>query len=221
MVGIFAGYWQYVLLHNFVNLGDVLSLIIRDLRQQLRDATKAEHHKIDHHLLMENLLRGDLNKKGYITVLNALYCLHFPIENAFLAIRHHGEFPSPMRSGWLAEDLDRMGGVAGGRMWSGRIPETVSGYVGMRYVIEGSAMGGKLILRHLATRLPVECRDATRFFQGDSLDLGWKNLWEMTEQVSVVSSEAIDAAKRLFDEIDVLFTHHAENARMERVKDQF
>jgi heme oxygenase (biliverdin-IX-beta and delta-forming) len=182
-----------------------------ELRQHLRETTKGAHHRIDHHRLMWPLIHGDITCREYGNILLALYGLHRPVERALT--QHFGE-PPPDRSGRLAMDLDLIGRkVDLDRFefprWSGQPPSSWSDYAGMRYVIEGSALGGQVIRAQLGERLPQECQAATRFFGGRGGDQEWLEFWELLgKQGPINAQDAAKAAIRLFAEIESLWDQH-------------
>jgi heme oxygenase len=138
------------------------------LRQALQRATRHAHHRINHHLLVVPLVCGELTAARYGGILSALYALHAPVEEAITRFFPAPEDSPPRRSRRLAVDIKRLGlTVPGdGALWEGRSPTSPSEYVGMRYVIEGSALGGRVIAAQLSQRLPEQCRNAMLFFDG-------------------------------------------------------
>lgn len=184
--------------------------LYNDLRPRLRDATKAAHHRIDHHPFMAPLVRGDLTARLYGDALLALYSFHAPSERAFAAFLNDPDAVPPPRSTWLAADLDRLGRTeitqsAIGSVWSGQPPASPSEYIGMRYVIEGGSLGARAILAPLIERLPSECKSVTRFFDGQQEERDWLNFWALAERLGPLDADAtIHAATRFFGEIESL-----------------
>jgi len=183
---------------------------LTDLRQRLREATKSAHHRIDHHPLMAPLARGDLTAQRYGDALLTLYCLHAPSERAFAAFLSDPQTLPPLRSAWLAADLDRLGRreiatASVGPVWSGLPPTSASEYIGMRYVIEGAALGARAILPSLTDRLPPECRSATSFFDGQQAPQEWEKFWGLADRLGPLDPDAaIGAAIRFFGEFEAL-----------------
>jgi len=187
------------------------------LRTLLRNATKDAHHRIDHHPLVAPLVRHGLTAAQYGNALLALFALHAPLEKAFSTFLSIPEYSPPPRSSLLAEDLSSLGRQADltnlplALLWSGHGIATPSEYVGMRYVIEGSAMGAKFIRAQLKTTLPEGCRTITRFFDGYPGDGDWRALWQFAAtQGSFNHVDAAAAAIRLFTDIEDLFDRHFE-----------
>jgi len=180
------------------------------LRPRLREATKAAHHRIDHHPLMAPLVRGTLTAKLYGDALLGLYSFHAPSERAFAAFLPDPECLPPRRSEWLAADLARLGHIELvasdiGPIWSGQVPSSPSDYIGMRYVIEGGSLGARAILAPLVERLPSECKTVTRFFDGQQDEGDWIRFWTLAERLAPLDlDETVRAAVRFFDEIEHL-----------------
>jgi heme oxygenase len=183
-----------------------------DLRGHLRAATKEGHHRLDHHPLVAPLVVGGLTRAGYGNALLALHALHAPLERTLTAFRP--DTPPPIRSVWLEEDLAALGRRAEADApslprWNGAAPASPAAYVGMRYVIEGSALGGRVIRRQFDQILPADCHVATRFFDGFPDDSPWQNFWRVAEALEPLSAEeAADSARQLFAEIDELWNRH-------------
>lgn len=175
----------------------------------LRAATRQAHRRLDHHPLTAGLVRGPLTHRGYGAILGALHALHAPLEAAFAAF--HPDAPPPPRAADLAADLQslRLGHLAGRLPWAGKAPASAAEYVGMRYIIEGSARGGRVIAAGLPRRLPAECRAATRFFDAQCDDAPWAAFWSVADRLGPVDAEeAAAAARRLFAEIMALWDLH-------------
>jgi len=191
------------------------------LRPRLREATKAAHHRIDHHPLMAPLVRGELTASLYGDALLALYSFHAPSERAFTAFLNDPDSRPPRRSEWLAADLDRLGRTeiprsAIGPIWSGQAPASPSDYIGMRYVIEGGSLGARAILAPLIERLPFECKHITRFFDGQQDERDWVKFWALAERLGPLDpDETVNAAVRFFDEIEHLANRREQENRIE------
>jgi heme oxygenase len=114
------------------------------LRQALHQATRQAHHRIDHHPLMAPLVQGSLSAADYARALVALAALHHPIETVFRRFHPALHDSLARRSRDLAADLDCLATppAPAALWWDGRPPSCLSDYVGMRYVIEGSSLGG-------------------------------------------------------------------------------
>lgn len=179
-----------------------------ELRPALREATKAAHHRLDHHPLMSPLVRGSLTARSYGDALLGLHGFHAPTELACASVRP--EDAPPRRSDWLAEDLRRLGreedlDAPDFPRWDGRVPASPAAYVGMRYVIEGSVLGGRALLPSLRERLPASCRTITAFFDGQQDATRWEAFWALADRLPPFDpAAAIAAAVGFFAEIEAL-----------------
>ncbi|WP_161539560.1 biliverdin-producing heme oxygenase [Paramagnetospirillum kuznetsovii] len=181
------------------------------LREFLRAATRPAHARIDHHPLMARLVRGRLNAENYGTALSALYALHAPIEKSFGTYLSAPDFAPPRRSVDLALDLAELGldASAVAPLWVGCQPDSHAAYVGMRYVIEGSALGGAVIARQLDQRLPVALMAATRFYCRSTEAEEWPRFWGLVTRLEPIDADlACRRAVGLFSEIEALWDAH-------------
>jgi len=192
---------------------------VAGLRATLQAAIRVPHHRIDHHPLFAPLLDSRLSPRAYGDALFALWTLHHPVEAVLRAACPVGAPPPPRRADGLAADLARLGrradlGSSRWPAWAGTKPDGADSYVGMRYVIEGSALGGRVIRRRLDLTLPPACRGATRFFDGEDggasgEPASWAAFWRGVDGLGPIDAEAAAvAARRLFAEIEALWDRH-------------
>lgn len=151
----------------------VSSACNQTLIERLREETSAIHQDLHEHPLMVELLQRT-SADAYRNVLHGFlmfYKLTEPrlVESAGrLGVAEL--YPAPVRTTWLMEDLQNSGQ---GHLspdptvhQSTPLPLTnISQLVGCLYVIKGSALGGRAILKELAGQSCVE--RANRFFTGD------------------------------------------------------
>ncbi|MCA3264169.1 MAG: biliverdin-producing heme oxygenase [Telmatospirillum sp.] len=143
-------------------------------REALRLATQEPHARLHRHTGFAAVADGTIDMPAYRMMLVRLYGFYRPFERALAA--------APMRTQWLAADL----------VWCGvdvsahaRIPEcrtmpplpSRATQLGARYVVEGSALGGRQLARGLDRLLGRDCADGRRFFAGRGADTGhaWAN----------------------------------------------
>jgi heme oxygenase len=143
-------------------------------------------------------------------------CLHRPVERALVAALPEADPLPPRRSEFLVADLAWLGRLAETRSshwpdWSGAAPVDRSAYVGMRYVIEGSTLGGRVIRRQLDLTLPASGLGATRFFDGVAAGEPdpWAGFWRLVATLGPIDPEAAAlAARTLFAEAEALWDAH-------------
>jgi len=138
------------------------------IHQRLRESTRADHLRLEGVL---NLLDPELTRDQYGRVLVAFHEFHEPLEAQFR--RYHRaaspalDFELPGRTPLLMADLAVLGksAVAHDRA---PLPEirTLSEFAGRLYVVEGAALGGQVLARHLAERWGLGRDSGAAFFSG-------------------------------------------------------
>ena len=153
------------------------------LAQLLKTETCAAHHALDHHPLLSQLFKPELSAETYARILISMRGVQEQCE-AMLAtvsrqLPHHSYFDFPSRMPLLDNDLRNLG----------QLPSTIASisdpivinnagaYVGMAYVIEGSALGGQHIARYLHNAKPSL---PVGFFSSSGIDCKqrWNSFWE-------------------------------------------
>ncbi|MDZ7790977.1 MAG: biliverdin-producing heme oxygenase [Xanthomonadales bacterium] len=119
------------------------------VHERLRSATRAAHHALDHHPLLQRLVKSDLTREAYAQSLQAIYAAHAELEARVLESQWHRRSPLELhaRSELLRRDLDELG----------RRPiepsverfaraQSESEWLGQVYVLEGSRLGSVVIV---------------------------------------------------------------------------
>lgn len=141
----------------------------RTLRDILRSATSKPHERLHGHQGLAAVAAGTIDRVAYTALLGRLYGFHHSFELAALAI--------PERSGWLQIDLATLG-VDAVRL--AKLPRC-TGFpaiaspdylLGARYVVEGSALGGRGLARQLDGLLGTGIIAGRRFFSGHGTETG-------------------------------------------------
>ena len=145
-----------------------------DLHEALRIATHDVHQRLHRHRGFAAVQDGTIDRAAYARLLRRLFGFHRAFEIA-------ADLP-PQRSLRLADDLAALdnGGVALGPIaLCGMLPAFAgpADILGGRYVVEGSALGGRGLARHLDTLLGTQASDGRRFFAGNGGDTGavWRD----------------------------------------------
>ena len=146
---------------------------VAGVRATLRAGTAAAHERLERELAIVQQLAPDRHR----ALLVGFRGFYAPLEHALAgALRRE---PAPVwlgRTGWLDEDLAAMGlGPAEIAQLPRcrRLPPTrsVPEALGCCYVLEGAALGGRVIAARLA-RAPGRSPLACRFFAGHGADTG-------------------------------------------------
>ena len=135
--------------------GDVTELPpAAGLREALRAATSVVHERLHRHDGLAAVQAGTIDRAAYRQLLIRLYGFYRPFEAAAQL--------APERTRWLEHDLDALGVSAAERDTLPRcaaIPPRFSPdqVLGARYVVEGSALGGRGMARQLDPLLGIGC----------------------------------------------------------------
>jgi heme oxygenase (biliverdin-IX-beta and delta-forming) len=179
--------------------------------RHLREATRAEHEATE---AVMPLMTPGLSLEEYRRVLEALYPVvaswenwagaHAPQELRELLQRRQ-------RAKLLRTDLQFYGAdapaQAEGVNWAAvvgadRAEEAFkAGFVGAMYVMEGSALGGRFIARHVEAALGLEPGRGDAYFQGYAEETGsmWREVLAVITAVPDAHAEVvIGAARRAF-----------------------
>uniref|UniRef100_UPI00333EB880 biliverdin-producing heme oxygenase n=1 Tax=Sandarakinorhabdus sp. TaxID=1916663 RepID=UPI00333EB880 len=131
----------------------------------------------------------------YRQLLLRLYGFYLPFENAAGL--------APVRSGWLASDLAALDTPLVTAALCAALPKLDSpqAVLGAMYVVEGSALGGRGLARHLKDLLGDQKGAGRRFFASDGADTGrtWRAFMDQLDRVAIDDrTVVIDAAIATF-----------------------
>lgn len=166
------------------------------LRERLRDATAAAHRELDAQLSSFDLTA----LAGYRRFLQASAGALLPLEAALVDAGVAGLFPDwpeRTRSAAIAADLGRLGSAAQSTV--AVPPLTPSGIFGAMYVLEGSRLGAKFLLRELADATDPRITQATSYLSHGAGKRLWQSfLTKLQRDESCDEAEAIAAARIAF-----------------------
>ncbi|WP_163557479.1 biliverdin-producing heme oxygenase [Halomonas sp. NO4] len=177
------------------------------MARALRQATRQAHQRLDHHPLLQQLIRPGLTRQAYGASLLALYQPHARLEAcvaagvARLGLDVEPEVPSPPRLALLAADLAALGlavPAADGRALP--VAASVATLAGQRYVLEGSRLGGQVIARHVVAALGASA--PVTFFTAPGAGEHWQRLLGFLERRCSGGDVAlaVAAAQAAFDD---------------------
>lgn len=141
--------------------------------ESLRSETKTLHRELDHHPAMVKLLSPALNSSEYLLLLKKFFGFFLPLEqslNLSLQKEHSASFGvfKQQKTAWLQEDFQKLGAtfdiVAPTMQF---LPGSSAEALGVMYVLEGSALGGQIIAKHLAKNLGLTAATGARYFYGN------------------------------------------------------
>ncbi len=169
------------------------------VRHVLRNATSDLHEEIDAHL--SGPFGSD--STAYVDFLRALARGIFPLEDALEEGRVERVLPdwsSRRRAKALAADLADLG--ADPPPWRRMAPVVGEGaQFGTLYVLEGSRLGGKILLRRALDNPDPAVRGATRYLSHGAEDDFWRSFLRRLEASSVTRhapQQAVTAARAAF-----------------------
>ncbi len=147
------------------------------LSARLRSETRAEHLAVEHRTSWPDSIR---TLDDYRRCLRGLLAIWAPLEKASPARSAWSTFPIACslqeRVPLLERDLRMLGDelpLSDTPVF--RLPQSEPEWIGALYVLEGSALGGRVIRADLVARLGSEIADATHFYSGPSA--GSHPLW--------------------------------------------
>jgi len=160
------------------------------LRELLRTATREVHERLHKHRALAAVQSGIIDRKAYTSLLSRLYGFHRPFEVA-------GRL-APNRTRWIESDLAVLGMDCPARASLPRclaLPSSASSEyrLGARYVVEGSALGGRSLGRQLDNLLGAGVVAGRRFFTGHGAATG--DVWrDYLTQLAAVPDVALKHA---------------------------
>jgi heme oxygenase (biliverdin-IX-beta and delta-forming) len=179
------------------------------LRYRLRSATSEAHARLDAALGAFDLTRRD----GYRAFLEANAAALLPLEDALAAAGVADFFPDwqqRTRSGAVLGDLARVGGTA--RPFDTPAPLDTAGLLGTMYVLEGSRLGAKYLIKSVKQSTDPVVAQATAYLGHGAGDRFWQSFLSLLEchgETLADDAAVVDGARRAFD----LFALAAARAR--------
>ncbi|MFP2958601.1 biliverdin-producing heme oxygenase [Myxococcus sp. 1LA] len=181
--------------------------------QRLKSETRPHHERTEAQV---RLMDADLTPTAYRRHLEALFGFYVPLEarlaelglDAMTGLSVHSRWKVPL----LVEDLHALGhdDASLARLpLCAELPSLagVPDALGCLYVLEGSTLGGQLILRHLRRHFDGTPLGTFSFFRayGDDVGPQWRAFGEAVNLASVTSSDvafdarAVKGAQDTFD----------------------
>lgn len=183
--------------------------------QQLRQETAGHHKDLENTWLSKKLLSPDLLPLDYALYLSAMQqVMLFTEENAFpYLLSIIPDLVKRKKTAWLTADLQNLAVLIN------EIPafkpqiatSSPSYFLGMMYVIEGSTLGGRVILK----QLPAQLQNSTHFFSGYGNETGpmWKSFISNLTGYAILDENRqliIEGVKDMFQYIHAYFNQIEE-----------
>lgn len=183
-----------------------------DFLQQLRQETGPMHRQLEQNPLSASLMRDDVSLTDYANYLARMYpVVKYCEETIFPLVEELMNVDERRKLSHMEKDLEALGVSPVTETFAPDYAvDNMSAALGVMYVIEGSTLGGKVILKHLAGRHPISENNYGRFMYGYGEETGkrWKDFLQVfTAYIAEHNSEAetIGAAKAMFASIDRFF----------------
>lgn len=126
----------------------------------LADATRSRHQQLDQHVALRGLLSVNPLVADYVRAMQLFHLCFYILEPVVVKYESArvvtGLGPYVRNLDALAQDLHALNAAGNASLVNIQLPrvETTAEYLGVRYVLEGSAQGGAYIAAHLLDRLP-------------------------------------------------------------------
>lgn len=144
-------------------------MINNTLSELLKQATISNHQRVEKLLVLR--LRLIHSNEDYIKLLQLFYSFFGGLEekiNQYILPFHPGHQPEKRNTSYIADDIKILGGTVPEKAKGGDLPE-IENYLqafGALYVIEGSTLGGKIIVQLLQRQLNIDHLKGFSFFHG-------------------------------------------------------
>ena len=171
------------------------------LHAELRRHTSDLHAVLDASL---SFLSDTLSRSSYADFLSRLFAWLEPTEHEIAARLPDADLEVSMvhRSEWLAEDLSALGMSLPDAAPNQALPviQSPAHAVGCWYVVEGSALGGQVICRHVQRLLGLTPSTGVRYFAGAGAHTGerWGAVCAALERYNGATADVVEGARRGF-----------------------
>lgn len=187
-----------------------------DFLTELRNATSQQHTQLESTDLSKKLLSDFVTVEDYKNYLLKMkdivaYCEEaiFPcVENVITDIKSRRKLPL------IQHDLDCLhAGITTGNSFQPIKKNITTAYaLGFMYVVEGSTLGGRIILKHLKAKLGITDEECGTFFAGYKTSTGilWKNFLQFLSLYASqhnAANEITEGAKDAFESIYNYFSN--------------
>jgi heme oxygenase len=164
-------------------------------RMRLRHSTETLHRRVEKHL---DLLGRNWTPAAYCRLLETLRAIYAPIERRLTALDWSGsgiDVSARCKSHWLDADLADFGvDVESVQMTCTDLPrlESIASGLGTLYVLEGSTLGGQIILRTLRPQLAISSTHGGRFYASYGAQIGamWRSYISVLENAAQLPQHA-------------------------------
>lgn len=183
----------------------------------LRSATAQSHLNLEALPISASIMQPDVTSDEYLLYLALMHDIVEDAENNIFPLLDTviADLEERNKSNFLKSDLEFLGyhEIAKRFPLSGSLPgNSIAFSLGIMYVVEGSSLGGRVILKNISNTLGYDGDHGARYFTGYGGQTGshWKRFLDMLQQYEAEnnsSEEIIAGADYAFNAI----TRHFKN----------
>ena len=187
--------------------------------EKLRNATAQSHTNLESLPVSVSIMKPDVTAEEYILYLSMMYDVVCDAEsNIFPALSSViSDLGERTKSGFIINDLITLGVERKENLLplSNSLPNgSIAFKLGIMYVVEGSSLGGRVILKNISNTLGYDAAKGARYFAGYGGETGshWKTFLNMLmayESKYDCADDIIAGANYAFRAISLHFTHNA------------
>ncbi len=198
------------------------SLSSNEFAKDLKHATAALHVELESLSVSQSILSPHVSIKDYLHYLDVMYDIVVAVEK-FVFPRVSSEFSNldlRRKKPLLEQDFQSLHYKKHQEVRIAGLSEEVKSLgfaMGILYVIEGSSLGGRVILKHIQKTLNIEQATGAAFFAGygDRTGILWKEFMEALVIHQITNNngnEIIAGANHAFDVIIKHFRANPKNS---------
>lgn len=185
-----------------------------DFLQELKSATAVAHTALEDTPLSKKLLDPHISVNDYREYLEKMYSLNLFTEQQVAPALAHllPDLSERTKISWLQKDLQSLGSVLPDTSTYNDVRlENVAEQMGWFYVVEGSTLGGRVIIKSLQRHLsPDIFESATQFFNGygELTGKNWKSFLTILDRFAQslsIRRSVIVGANKAFSQIQKSF----------------
>ncbi|MGM0632912.1 MAG: biliverdin-producing heme oxygenase [Pseudomonadota bacterium] len=176
---------------------------VNSLLAFLREETRRDHHELDHHPVLQQLMDPALDRDGYAAALHALYrpqrFMETSVEAGYRKLGLDSQPCSSSRTDALRRDLMALGhSVPEIRDEEVLLARSTGFLMGQQYVLEGARKGSVIVARQLRKTLGTEVPMA--YFGASEPEAHWRPfIAQLTVLLPSIDREAaLHGARSMF-----------------------
>ncbi len=186
--------------------------------QKIKEQTRVQHDQIERNPLTSSIAEGTIDLPLYSKLLQKFYGFHHPLEAQMKVLpewkSYNFDIQARFKTQHLVHDLRYLGlsSEAIENLEKCEDLPAVQNFaqgLGVLYVLEGSTLGGQILLRHLQKHLQLSAQQGASYFNSygkEQLGFMWKDfqtlLLDYANQFPTQEHEIITSAKHTFHKLD-------------------